>query len=273
MGFAEDVERILADTPEYKQVALFSATMPPAIRKITTKYLHDPRRGHRQVENRYRREHLAALHPGGRPAQDGRADPGARGRAVRGDDRLRPHQAGHRGGRRKAAGPRVFRGRHQRRHPAGATRADHRGAQGRQHRHPGRHRRGRPRSRRRAHLARAQLRHPARHRVLRAPHRAHRPGRAQRHRAAVRLPAGAPSAQGDREGDAARRSPRPSCPRSRTSTPNGWPSSPIRSPTRSARPGSSCSAGWSRTTSASTTSRWPTSPRRWRCSPATARRS
>ncbi|WP_166905809.1 DEAD/DEAH box helicase [Mycobacterium sp. DL440] len=42
MGFAEEVERILADTPEYKQVALFSATMPPAIRKITTKYLHNP---------------------------------------------------------------------------------------------------------------------------------------------------------------------------------------------------------------------------------------
>jgi ATP-dependent RNA helicase DeaD len=42
MGFAEDVERILEGTPEYKQVALFSATMPPAIRKITSKYLHDP---------------------------------------------------------------------------------------------------------------------------------------------------------------------------------------------------------------------------------------
>jgi ATP-dependent RNA helicase DeaD len=42
MGFAEDVERILSDTPEYKQVALFSATMPAAIRKLTTKYLHDP---------------------------------------------------------------------------------------------------------------------------------------------------------------------------------------------------------------------------------------
>jgi ATP-dependent RNA helicase DeaD len=42
MGFAEDVERILAETPEYKQVALFSATMPPAIRKLTNKYLHDP---------------------------------------------------------------------------------------------------------------------------------------------------------------------------------------------------------------------------------------
>ncbi|TDZ79244.1 ATP-dependent RNA helicase DeaD [Mycobacteroides salmoniphilum] len=42
MGFAEDVERILADTPEYKQVALFSATMPATIRRLTKKYLHDP---------------------------------------------------------------------------------------------------------------------------------------------------------------------------------------------------------------------------------------
>ena len=30
MGFAEDVETILADTPDDKQVALFSATMPAA---------------------------------------------------------------------------------------------------------------------------------------------------------------------------------------------------------------------------------------------------
>ena len=42
MGFAEDVERILADTPEYKQVALFSATMPQAIRRLAKRYLHDP---------------------------------------------------------------------------------------------------------------------------------------------------------------------------------------------------------------------------------------
>jgi len=42
MGFAEDVERILADTPEYKQVALFSATMPRQIRSLARKYLHDP---------------------------------------------------------------------------------------------------------------------------------------------------------------------------------------------------------------------------------------
>ena len=41
MGFAEDVETILADTPVDKQVALFSATMPPAIRRISKKYLRD----------------------------------------------------------------------------------------------------------------------------------------------------------------------------------------------------------------------------------------
>ncbi len=42
MGFAEDVETILADTPDDKQVALFSATMPPQIRRISKKYLNDP---------------------------------------------------------------------------------------------------------------------------------------------------------------------------------------------------------------------------------------
>jgi ATP-dependent RNA helicase DeaD len=42
MGFAEDVETILADTPDDKQIALFSATMPAQIRRISQKYLHDP---------------------------------------------------------------------------------------------------------------------------------------------------------------------------------------------------------------------------------------
>jgi ATP-dependent RNA helicase DeaD len=42
MGFQEEVERILADTPEDKQIALFSATMPAPIRKIAKRYLHDP---------------------------------------------------------------------------------------------------------------------------------------------------------------------------------------------------------------------------------------
>ncbi|MCW2737876.1 DEAD/DEAH box helicase [Nocardioides sp.] len=42
MGFAEDVETILADTPEDKHVALFSATMPAQIRRISKKYLDNP---------------------------------------------------------------------------------------------------------------------------------------------------------------------------------------------------------------------------------------
>ncbi len=42
MGFAEDVETILADTPAEKNVALFSATMPSQIRRISKKYLNDP---------------------------------------------------------------------------------------------------------------------------------------------------------------------------------------------------------------------------------------
>ncbi|MDQ2755227.1 MAG: DEAD/DEAH box helicase, partial [Actinomycetota bacterium] len=42
MGFADDVETILADTPKDKNVALFSATMPAQIRRLSKKYLNDP---------------------------------------------------------------------------------------------------------------------------------------------------------------------------------------------------------------------------------------
>lgn len=42
MGFAEDVEEILAETPTEKQVALFSATMPALIRRISQQHLTDP---------------------------------------------------------------------------------------------------------------------------------------------------------------------------------------------------------------------------------------
>jgi ATP-dependent RNA helicase DeaD len=42
MGFIDDVEWILDQTPENRQIALFSATMPTAIRKIAQEYLHEP---------------------------------------------------------------------------------------------------------------------------------------------------------------------------------------------------------------------------------------
>lgn len=42
MGFREDIETILAESPAERQTVLFSATMPPAIMAITEKYQHDP---------------------------------------------------------------------------------------------------------------------------------------------------------------------------------------------------------------------------------------
>ena len=42
MGFIDDVEWILDQIPEQRQIALFSATMPTVIRKIAQKYLNQP---------------------------------------------------------------------------------------------------------------------------------------------------------------------------------------------------------------------------------------
>ena len=50
MGFIEEVEWILGHTPEKRQTALFSATMPPAIRRVAQNYLRDPE--HIAVETR-----------------------------------------------------------------------------------------------------------------------------------------------------------------------------------------------------------------------------
>jgi len=42
MGFIDDVEWILEHTPPERQIALFSATMPDAIRKVANRHLKDP---------------------------------------------------------------------------------------------------------------------------------------------------------------------------------------------------------------------------------------
>ncbi len=42
MGFIDDVETVLKKTPETRQVALFSATMPAQIKRIAQTYLKDP---------------------------------------------------------------------------------------------------------------------------------------------------------------------------------------------------------------------------------------
>jgi ATP-dependent RNA helicase DeaD len=50
LGFLEDVEKIIALTPNGRQTALFSATMPPEIRKLADQYLYEPE--HVKVENK-----------------------------------------------------------------------------------------------------------------------------------------------------------------------------------------------------------------------------
>ncbi len=67
MGFAEDVETILSAAPAEKQVALFSATMPPAIRRLSGTYLRDPEeiilRGRTTTATNVRHRHLMVSYP------------------------------------------------------------------------------------------------------------------------------------------------------------------------------------------------------------------
>ena len=42
MGFQEDIEFILQNTPERDSTWLFSATMPPAIRNVSKRYMKSP---------------------------------------------------------------------------------------------------------------------------------------------------------------------------------------------------------------------------------------
>ena len=42
MGFIDDVETVMAELPEHHQTALFSATMPEPIRRITKRFMKDP---------------------------------------------------------------------------------------------------------------------------------------------------------------------------------------------------------------------------------------
>ena len=177
MGFAEDVETILADTPDDKQVALFSATMPAAIRRMSKQYLHDPEEITVKTKTHDVGDHHAALPRRLVPAEDRRPHAHPRGRELRGHDRLRPHEERHRGARREAPRARLLGRRDQRRHRPGAARAHGQPAEVGQARHPGGHGCRGARPRRRAHQPRGELRHPHRHRVVRAPHRPHRPRR------------------------------------------------------------------------------------------------
>lgn len=61
MGFKDDIDTILADTPDEKRVWLFSATMPREVRAIAQAYMSDPveitvgtqNRGNENIEHQY----------------------------------------------------------------------------------------------------------------------------------------------------------------------------------------------------------------------------
>ena len=182
LGFLEDVERILALTPSSRQTALFSATMPPEIRRLADQYLYDP------VTVKVKTATLTvdtveqfALEVAPQEKAD-RAGRGARGRAARAGDRVRAHQDPLRPAVPHAARPGHERQGAARRHDPGLARRRDDLVQGRPPAAAGRHRRRRPRPRHLRRLARHQLRRPDLARRLRAPDRADRPRRAQRPR-------------------------------------------------------------------------------------------
>ena len=199
LGFLEDVEKILSNTPNGRQTALFSATMPgpdPLARRAPSVRAGDDQGQGGDADHRHRR----AVLPGDEGAGQGRrARARAGGRAADAGDRLRAHEDPHR-----AALPHAARQGHERqgaarRHEPGIARRRDDLLQERPAADPRRHRRRRPR-------ARHRRRHP--HRQLRradvtgrvcAPDRPHRPRRALGPRDHVRRAAPAPRPGGDRE--------------------------------------------------------------------------
>ena len=96
MGFAEDIESILAETPDGRQTLLFSATMPPRIAGIARRHLNDPVRikigGERVAAGTAPQGPADGLHrPAG--AQAGGTRPGAGYRGADRGDRLLPRGA------------------------------------------------------------------------------------------------------------------------------------------------------------------------------------
>ena len=70
LGFLEDVERILSLTPSSRQTALFSATMPPEIRRLADQYLYDPVTVKVKTADAHRRHGRAVRARGRRSGQD-----------------------------------------------------------------------------------------------------------------------------------------------------------------------------------------------------------
>ena len=196
LGFLEDVERILALTPNSRQTALFSATMPPPIRALADRYLYDPVTVKVKSANADRRHRRAVLGRRQVRRQGRQARRGAARRAPRAGDRLHAHEDPLRPALPQAARPRHERQGAARRHDPGPARRRDARVQGRPRADPRRHRRRRPRPRHLHGHPRHQLRRADEPGRLRPPHRAHGPRRPlgprhHLHRAAPAARAGA----------------------------------------------------------------------------------
>ena len=84
MGFAEDVETILADTPERQAGALFSATMPKQIKTLSQKYPNDRSRSPSSARPGPPRTSSSATIIVSYPQKCRRPHPDPRGRELRG---------------------------------------------------------------------------------------------------------------------------------------------------------------------------------------------
>ena len=95
MGFAEEIEAILGSTPEERQTALFSATMPPRIDGMVRRHLRDPVAGRTRppgVGVSRRIAGAANCLPRAARAQARRSRSRARPGEADGHDRLLPYQ-------------------------------------------------------------------------------------------------------------------------------------------------------------------------------------
>ena len=185
LGFLEDVETILARCPSGRQTGLFSATMPPEIKRLAEKRMYDPvtvkvkaatltidtvEQFYVEVPDREKPDALVRVLKAERPEQ---AIVFARTKI--GDRPARPPAQRRRRAREGAP----------RRHVAGLARRRDDRVQGRPRAAADRHRRRGARARHLRRHPRRQLRHPELARRLRAPHRPHRargPQRAGRSR-------------------------------------------------------------------------------------------
>jgi ATP-dependent RNA helicase DeaD len=242
MGFIDDVEAVLKKTPAERQVALFSATMPPPIRRIAQTYLRNPQEvaieaKTRTADNiRQRFWQVSGLHKLDALTRILEAEPFDAmivfARTKLATDELAQKLAA-RGFSAAAINGDVQQAQRERtiqQLKDGkldiliATDVAARGLDVDRISHVG------------------QLRHPLRHRKLRAPHRPHRPRRPQRRGDPVHRAARAQHAALDRARHAPADRADGAAHRSRRSTTCASPSSSSRSPTRSRPAGWSCSS-------------------------------